>query len=359
MVFLPVTSNIISKYALDNDLPVSGTLVSSKSDNYDIKWNSGDFLAFGYFKGKAVHFMLTFNLTGLPSKKPNDAYIELYQIRQVGSHPWNSNPWCDRGPTVLDPKTNLPYGNCLRVTVQNKFGTSVELDNNDHPPSSLDKDALIEPVSAIRLDHGKKQKTGMKYQLHLDVMKINFNNPIQQILVSNNYPNRRPNGRYLRSERELQSNNNGIGIGSPGLGVGSGGVPENTDSSSGSGIGIGSPGLGIGSGGVPGTLPTSTPTRTPSVSLLPTSTRTPSVSLLPTSTRTPRLSLLPTSTRTPSLSLLPTPSRTPTRTPTGRSSNQEQNTPKHKHKNALRSGTHKLRFYLSNGEKSAKLILVY
>ena len=66
------------------------------------------------------------------TNNPVDAYIELCQVHQIGSHPWNSNPWCDRGPTVINPETNEPYGECLRVT-QMLPGTSIEINNDDLP----------------------------------------------------------------------------------------------------------------------------------------------------------------------------------------------------------------------------------
>ena len=195
----------IKRYALDQDPSVSGTLVSSRRDIYDISWVSGDFLGFGYFKGKAVHFMVSFDMTDL-ANDPIDAYIELCQIRQIGTHPWNSNPWCDRGPTVINPDTGEPYGYCLRVIAKNQFGSNIDLEVDDmYNSESLSNDLLIAPVRAIRRSKGKVRRTGMKYQLPLDVKKLDFDSDILQFLITMNGPNRRPNGRWLSNTTDYHS----------------------------------------------------------------------------------------------------------------------------------------------------------
>ena len=195
----------VKRYALDQDPSVSGTLVSSRYDIYDILWVSGDFLGFGYFKGKAVHFMVSFDMTDL-ANDPIDAYIELCQIRQIGTHPWNSNPWCDRGPTVINPDTGEPYGYCLRVIAKNQFGSNIDLEVDDmYNSESLSNDLLIAPVRAIRRSKGKVRRTGMKYQLPLDVKKLDFDSDILQFLITMNGPNRRPNGRWLSNTTDYHS----------------------------------------------------------------------------------------------------------------------------------------------------------
>ena len=52
------TSNKIERYVLDG-IYLYQVLASTKQDIYDISWVSGDFLGFGYFKGKAVHFIVS------------------------------------------------------------------------------------------------------------------------------------------------------------------------------------------------------------------------------------------------------------------------------------------------------------